>query len=82
MRIYFSTPFINVTNTKADNYSKNADTALYFKIMTADDGGIRGFLPKMTSFFTTIFGLIFASLLLNLDKSESKFQKYINHKFS
>ena len=28
--------------------------------MTADDGG-RVFLPKMTSFFTTIFGLIFAS---------------------
>ena len=28
--------------------------------MTADDGEGGG-LPKMTSFFTTIFGLIFAS---------------------
>ena len=28
--------------------------------MTADDGG-GGSLPKMTSFFTTIFGLIFAN---------------------
>ena len=37
--------------------------------MTADDGG-RGVLPKMTSFFAAIFGLIFASLLLNLNKSE------------
>ena len=27
--------------------------------MTADEGGF--FLPKVTSFFTTIFGLIFAS---------------------
>ena len=52
--------------------------------MTADDGGGGGGggLPKMTSFFTIILGLIFASSLLNLDKSESEFQKYINHKFS
>ena len=28
--------------------------------MTADDGG-GGFLPKMTTLFTTIFALIFAS---------------------
>ena len=34
-----------------------------FQIMTGE-----GFLPKMTSFFTTIFGLIFASLLVNLEK--------------
>ena len=31
--------------------------------MTADDGG-RGVLLKMTSFFTTIFGLIFASFTI------------------
>ena len=37
----------------------------------------------MMPFFTTIFGLIFASFtILNLDKSESEFEKYINHKFS
>ena len=71
MSIYFSTPFINVTNTKADNYSKNVDTALYFKIMTADDGGKEG-----------VFAEDLPVLLLNLDKSESEFQKYINHKFS
>ena len=39
--------------------------------MSADDGGMGGFLPKMTSFFTTIFGPILPVLLLNLDKSES-----------
>ena len=33
--------------------------------MTADDGGREGGLPKMTSFFTTIFGLIFASFTTN-----------------
>ena len=32
--------------------------------------------------FNTIFGHFFAVLLVNLDKSESEFQKYINHKFS
>ena len=32
-----------------------------FQIMTADDEGRVGGLPKMKSFFTTIFGLIFAS---------------------
>ena len=33
-----------------------------FQIMTADDEGEGGgVLPKMKSFFTTIFGLIFAS---------------------
>ena len=47
--------------------------------MTADD---EGFFPKMTSFFTTIFGLIFASFFKNVNKGESKFQKNINHKFS
>ena len=41
--------------------------------------GVGGFAEDDV-IFTTIFGLIFASLLLNLDKSE--FQKYINHKFS
>ena len=41
-----------------------------FQIMTADDGG-GFFLPKMTSFFTTIFGLIFASFTIKLDNSES-----------
>ena len=56
---------------EADNYSKNADTVLYFKIMTADDGG------KEEDFVED-----FPVLLLNLDKSESEFQKYINHKFS
>ena len=34
-----------------------------------------GGLPKMTSVFTTIFGLIFASFTT---KFESEFQKYIN----
>ena len=51
-----------------------------FQIMTADDGG--GGLPNMTSFFTTVLGIILPVLLLNLDKSESEFQKFINHKFS
>ena len=38
--------------------------------------GEEGFLPKMTLFFTTIFGNFFLLvLLLNLDKSESEFQK-------
>ena len=31
-----------------------------FQVMTSDDGGGE-VLPKMTSFFTTIFGLIFSS---------------------
>ena len=38
-------------------------------------------MTKMTSFFTTISGLFLPVLLLNLDKGESEFQKYINHKF-
>ena len=48
-----------------------------FQIITADNGG-RVFLPKMTSSFTAIFGLIFWIKV----NHKSEFQKYINHKFS
>ena len=50
--------------------------------MTADDGG--GSFAEDEVFYNNFWANFcqFSVLLLNLDESESEFQKYVNHKFS